>query len=282
MNIVTDITDMQRLADSHRLAGRRIGFVPTMGYLHEGHLSLIAAARERSDVVVVSIFVNPAQFGKGEDLARYPRDLARDSALAERAGCDTLFVPEEAAMYPAGYGTAVQCVGVASLLEGAFRPGHFDGVTTVVAKLFNIVKPHVAVFGQKDAQQAVILEKMTTDMNFDLAFVVAPTVRESDGLAMSSRNTYLSTEQRIAALSISRGLLGAAALHRDGERMAEVLRNAVAQEIAEAGLAIDYVALVDASTLETIGTLGPDRALLAVAARAGTTRLIDNVVLQER
>lgn len=282
MNIVTDITEMQRLADAHRASGRRIGFVPTMGYLHEGHLSLIAAAKERSDAVVVSIFVNPTQFGKGEDLAKYPRDLARDAALAERAGCDTLFVPEEAAMYPPGYGTSVCCDGVSSLLEGAFRPGHFDGVTTVVAKLFNIVKPHVAVFGQKDAQQAVILEKMCTDMNYDLAFVVAPTVREPDGLAMSSRNTYLSPGQRAAALSISRGLRGASALYGDGERSAAVLRRAVEREIAEAGLGVDYVALVDARTLEALETLGPDRALLAVAARAGTTRLIDNVVLQER
>ena len=196
--------------------------------------------------------------------------------------CDTLFVPEEAGMYPVGYGSVVRCEGVSDLLEGAFRPGHFDGVTTVVAKLFNIVKPHVAVFGQKDAQQAIILRKMSSELNFDLEFVVAPTVREPDGLAMSSRNTYLSPAERASALSISRGLRRADALHHSGERRAGILRRSVEREIEGAGLGIDYVALVDASTLEALETVGPAAALLAVAARAGTTRLIDNIVLQER
>ncbi|MBL0174552.1 MAG: pantoate--beta-alanine ligase [Ignavibacteria bacterium] len=281
MNTVHDIREMQRLADAHRAAGRRIGFVPTMGFLHDGHLSLITAAKAQCDVVVVSIFVNPTQFGAGEDLDRYPRDLARDAALAERAGCDTLFVPEEGAMYPPGYGTAVDCNGVASTLEGASRPGHFRGVTTVVAKLFNIVKPHVAVFGQKDAQQALILKKMSEELNFDVDLQIAPTVRESDGLAMSSRNAYLDASDRAAALSISRGLREAEAQYRNGERSADTLRRTVEHEMRLAGLTIDYVALVDARTLEEMEMLERP-ALLAVAARAGSTRLIDNVVLQER
>jgi pantoate--beta-alanine ligase len=282
MNTVHDIREMQRIADAHRVAGRRIGFVPTMGFLHEGHLSLIRTAKAQSDVVVVSIFVNPTQFGAGEDLDRYPRDLVRDAELAERAGCDTLFVPQEGAMYPPGFGTAVQCDGVSSALEGASRPGHFRGVTTVVAKLFNIVKPHVAVFGQKDAQQALILKKMTEELNFDIALLIAPTVRESDGLAMSSRNAYLGAADRTAALSISRGLRAAEVEYGNGERSAETLRRTVERDVRLAGLAIDYIALVDAGTLEPMEMLDARPALLAVAARAGATRLIDNVVLQER
>lgn len=271
---------MQRLAEAWRRQGRRIGFVPTMGYLHVGHLSLIRIAKQRSDIVVVSIFVNPTQFGPKEDFKRYPRDLTRDKKLAAGAGCDVLFVPRTQDMYPQGYATYVTVEGLSKGLCGRSRPTHFRGVTTVVAKLFHIVKPHLAVFGQKDAQQAVILQRMAEDLNFDTRILVAPIVREKDGLAMSSRNVYLSTGERKQALVLSRALGKAKQMVSKGERKASVIKNTVIQLIrgAEDGV-IDYVEVVHPETLEDL-TLLEDRALVALAVKFGSTRLIDNTLIK--
>ena len=280
MKVVTSVRGMQRLAEAWRRQGRRIGFVPTMGYLHVGHLSLIRIAKQRSDIVVVSIFVNPTQFGPKEDFKRYPRDITRDKKLAAGAGCDVLFVPRTQDMYPQGYATYVTVEGLSKGLCGRSRPTHFRGVTTVVAKLFHIVKPHLAVFGQKDAQQAVILQRMTGDLNFDTRILVAPIVREKDGLAMSSRNVYLSTGERKQALVLSRALGKAKQMVSKGERKASVIKNTVIQLIrgAEDGV-IDYVEVVHPETLEDL-TLLEDRALVALAVKFGSTRLIDNTLIK--
>jgi pantoate--beta-alanine ligase len=251
-----------------------------MGYLHVGHLSLICIAKQRSDIVVVSIFVNPTQFGPKEDLKRYPRNLARDKKLARGAGCDVLFVPRTQDMYPSGYATYVTVEGLSQVLCGRSRPIHFQGVNTVVAKLFNIVKPHLAVFGQKDAQQAVILQRMTRDLNFDTRILVAPIVREKDGLAMSSRNVYLSTGERKQALVLSRALRKAKQMVSKGERKASVIKNAIIRLIHGAKDAvIDYVEVVHPETLEDL-TLLEDRALVALAVKFGSTRLIDNTLIK--
>lgn len=280
MKVVTSVREMQRLAEAWRRQGRRIGFVPTMGCLHVGHLSLIRIAKQRSDIVVVSIFVNPTQFGPKEDFKRYPRDLTRDKKLAAGAGCDVLFVPRTQDMYPQGYATYVTVEGLSKGLCGRSRPTHFRGVTTVVAKLFHIVKPHLAVFGQKDAQQAVILQRMAEDLNFDTRILVAPIVREKDGLAMSSRNVYLSTGARKQALVLSRALGKAKQMVSKGERKASVIKNTVIQLIrgAEDGV-IDYVEVVHPETLEDL-TLLEDRALVALAVKFGSTRLIDNTLIK--
>ena len=271
---------MQRLAEAWRRQGRGIGFVPTMGFLHVGHLSLIRIAKQRSDIVVVSIFVNPTQFGPKEDLKRYPRDLARDKKFVRGEGCDVLFVPRSQDMYPSGYTTYVTVEGLSKGLCGRSRPTHFRGVTTVVAKLFHIVKPHLAVFGQKDAQQAVILQRMAGDMNFDTRILVAPIVREKDGLAMSSRNVYLSTGERKQALVLSRALRKAKQMVSKGERKVSVIKNAIIQLIRGAEDAvIDYVEVVHPETLEDL-TLLEDRALVALAVKFGSTRLIDNTLIK--
>ncbi|MBI5646978.1 MAG: pantoate--beta-alanine ligase [Ignavibacteriae bacterium] len=282
MKTITAIRDMQRTTDALRRDGRRIAFVPTMGYLHEGHLQLIRRARAEADFTAVSIFVNPSQFGPKEDFSRYPRDLARDSALAEQAGCDLLFVPETDEMYPPGFSTRVSIAGLASVLEGASRPGHFDGVATVVAKLLNIVRPHVAVFGQKDAQQVAVIRAMLQELNFDTALIVEPTVREADGLAMSSRNVYLSPEERQRALALSRALESASALYAGGERRASALAGAVRSELASTpGVDVDYVAVMDAETFTDPEADCMRPLLVAIAAKVGSTRLIDNTLLQE-
>lgn len=280
MKVVTSVREMQRLAEAWRRQGRRIGFVPTMGYLHVGHLSLIRIAKQRSDIVVVSIFVNPTQFGPKEDFKRYPRDLTRDKKLAAGAGCDVLFVPRTQDMYPQGYATYVTVEGLSKGLCGRSRPTHFRGVTTVVAKLFHIVKPHLAVFGQKDAQQAVILQRMAEDLNFDTRILVAPIVREKDGLAMSSRNVYLSTGERKQALVLSRALGKAKQMVSKGERKASVIKHTIIRLIrgAEDGV-IDYVEVVHPETLEDL-TLLEDRALVALAVKFGSTRLIDNTLIK--
>ena len=280
MKVVTSVRGMQRLAEAWRRQGRRIGFVPTMGCLHVGHLSLIRIAKQRSDIVVVSIFVNPTQFGPKEDFKRYPRDITRDKKLAAGAGCDVLFVPRTQDMYPQGYATYVTVEGLSKGLCGRSRPTHFRGVTTVVAKLFHIVNPHLAVFGQKDAQQAVILQRMAGDLNFDTRILVAPIVREKDGLAMSSRNVYLSTGARKQALVLSRALGKAKQMVSKGERKASVIKNTVIQLIrgAEDGV-IDYVEVVHPETLEDL-TLLEDRALVALAVKFGSTRLIDNTLIK--
>ncbi len=280
IQLVEKVREMQLQADRWRQEGKLIGLVPTMGYLHEGHLSLIRLARQRADVVVTSIFVNPTQFAPHEDFERYPRDLPRDMQLAQEAGCDVVFHPSAAEMYPEGYLTYVEVDKLTRVLCGRSRPTHFRGVTTVVAKLFNIVKPHFAVFGQKDAQQALVVKRMAQDLNFDLEIMVGPIVREADGLAMSSRNAYLSPAERSRAVVLHRALQRAAELVSRGERDAARLREEMTQVIQTAPDAhIDYVALVDAQTLEELDRLR-GQVLVALAVWIGTTRLIDNLLLQ--
>jgi pantoate--beta-alanine ligase len=250
-----------------------------MGYLHEGHLSLIRRAREECRHVVVSIFVNPTQFGPNEDLARYPRDLERDLSLIEPLGVDVVWTPTAEEMYPQGYQTWVEVEAMTRPLEGAMRPGHFRGVTTVVAKLFNAVQPHKAYFGQKDAQQAAVIRRMTLDLNFPIEIVVCPTVREADGLAMSSRNVYLSPEQRQAATVLFRSLSAAKELYDAGERNAEKLRKKMMEVLAAEPLAeVQYVSCADYDTLEELSEI-TGKALLSMAVFIGKTRLIDNFVL---
>jgi pantoate--beta-alanine ligase len=277
---ITEIAEMQRTAEQARNAGRKIGFVPTMGYLHEGHLSLIRRAGELCQFVVVSIFVNPTQFGPQEDFRSYPRDLSRDARLCQEAGCDLLFIPTVEQIYPQGYRTYVEVEGLTDLLCGASRPGHFRGVTTVVAKLFNIVKPHVAVFGQKDAQQAIVLRRMARDLNQDLEIEVAPTIREPDGLAMSSRNTYLNREERAQATVLYRALEWARGQIDSGERRAEPLIRGMAEMIGAVQMAdVDYIAIVDTDRLCPVRRLRGE-VLIALAVRFGRARLIDNFLIQ--
>ncbi|HVF01925.1 MAG TPA: pantoate--beta-alanine ligase [Rubrobacteraceae bacterium] len=255
---------------------RPLGLVPTLGYLHEGHLSLIRRAREECAAAVVSVFVNPLQFGPGEDLARYPRDLERDRELAQKAGADAVFIPETAELYPEGYTTEVRVRGIEDVLEGAARPGHFAGVATVLAKLLNIVVPDRMYMGQKDAQQSFLVGRMIRDLNFPTRLVVAPTVREPDGLAMSSRNAYLNEEERAVASAIPRALSVARATK---SKDPEVLEKAVREEVAKEPLVqLEYVFANDGATL---GPVGPQtgEVLLSLAARVGKTRLIDNVVI---
>ena len=281
MILVTDPREMQRLSDDARRQGKEVAFVPTMGALHDGHCTLIRRAREHGDVVVTSVFVNPTQFGQGEDFTRYPRDLDRDGRLAAEAGTDILFAPSAEAMYPHGYATAVDVERVTAVLEGRARPGHFRGVATVVAKLANIVRPHVMLLGQKDAQQVVVIRRMLEDLNTGVKTVIVPTVREADGLAMSSRNAYLSPEQRAQAPVLSKALHAVAGRVASGERNGDVLRGLMTSTIAAAPLAtIDYVSVADAGTLEELPTLaGGQSVLVSMAVRFGATRLIDNISL---
>ncbi|HLZ77050.1 pantoate--beta-alanine ligase [Phenylobacterium sp.] len=259
-----------------RAAVGELGLAPTMGFLHAGHLSLVERARAENPTVAATIFVNPTQFGPNEDLARYPRNLPRDLALLEAAGCDLVFTPEPAEIYPSGFDTTVSVGGVTEGLEGAVRPGHFAGVATVVAKLFNIIQPTRAYFGQKDAQQSVVIRKMVRDLNMPVEVVIAPTVREPDGLALSSRNSYLTPDQRARAPALFRALSAAKTAFDAGERDAEALRAAMGRELA--GFTIDYVSIADAETLRELDRIdGP--ALASLAACLGTTRLIDNLPL---
>jgi pantoate--beta-alanine ligase len=256
-----------------------LGLVPTMGFLHAGHLSLVARAKAECGAVAVSIFVNPTQFGAGEDLARYPRDLPRDLALLEAAGADLVFTPAPAEVYPPGFASRIEVGAVAEPLEGSARPGHFAGVATVVAKLFNIVQPTRAYFGQKDAQQAVVISRMARDLDFPCEVVIAPTVREADGLALSSRNVYLSPAERAAAPALHRALQRARTLVQAGERDANILRAAMHAEIAaQGGFVVDYVSVADPQTLAELDRI-EGGALASLAARLGATRLIDNLRL---
>ena len=256
-----------------------VGLVPTMGFLHQGHLSLVRAAKRDCASVVVSIFVNPTQFGPNEDLDAYPRDLKRDLALLEAEGTDLVWIPTPEVMYPQGYQTWVEVTDVTQVLEGARRPSHFKGVTTVVAKLFNVVGPHKAFFGQKDAQQVAVLKQMVRDLNFPLEMVVEPIVREPDGLALSSRNTYLDEAQRQAATVLSRSLKTAEEAYKAGERNADMLRKAMIDEINAEPLAeLQYVSCADRTTLIELDEV-TDGALLSMAVYVGKTRLIDNLVL---
>jgi pantoate--beta-alanine ligase len=258
----------------------QLGLVPTMGYLHAGHLSLVRQARAECGAVAVSIFVNPTQFGPGEDLARYPRDLARDLQLLKGESTDLVFLPSVAEMYPDGYGTSVDVRGVTEMLEGAARPGHFAGVATVVCKLLNIVQPTRAYFGQKDAQQTVVVRMMARDLNLPTEIVVCPTVREPDGLAMSSRNVYLTPEERRAAVALSRALGAAQARYLAGERGAEALRQAMRAVLDAEPLArVEYISAADPLTLRELEGTIEAGALLSLAVRFGKTRLIDNLVL---
>ena len=281
MNVITDPGAMQRESDALRAAGRRIALVPTMGALHAGHRALIREACARADTVVVSVFVNPAQFGPAEDLARYPRDLGKDAAYSSAAGASIVFAPAPGAMYPPGYQTYVTVGRAALSLEGGARPGHFRGVATVVAKLLNITRPHVALFGQKDAQQVVVLRRMMADLDFGVEFVVVPTVREEDGLALSSRNAYLSPAERAEAPVLYRSLMRAGDLVKAGERSGPAIAAAVREEIArESSASVEYVAVTDASSLEPLGAIPPGaEVLVSLAVRFGTTRLIDNIIL---
>jgi pantoate--beta-alanine ligase len=261
-----------------RREGQRVALVPTMGFLHEGHLSLIREGLRRADVVVTSIFVNPTQFGPREDLSRYPRDLEGDMAKCAAAGAAAVYTPEPAAVYPPGFQTYVQVEGVSEGLCGAFRPGHFRGVATVVTKLFALLRPQVALFGEKDYQQLLVVRALAQDLDLGVEVVGMPTVREADGLAMSSRNAYLSPEERMRALSLSQGLLAAAALEAKGVRDAELLEQAVRERLVAAGVKEEYVALVDAHTLKPLERVEPPGAArLLVAGYVGTTRLIDNL-----
>jgi pantoate--beta-alanine ligase len=258
-------------------ARRPLGLVPTMGYLHEGHLSLVRRARDECAAVIVSIFVNPLQFAPGEDFERYPRNAEQDTAFAKEAGADALFMPEVAALYPEGFATEVRVRGVEDVLEGAARPGHFAGVATVLAKLLNIVGPERMYMGQKDAQQAFVVGRMIRDLNFPTELVVCPTVREPDGLAMSSRNVYLGEEERLAAAAIPRALFAAWDLHSaDPEVLEQAVREAL---ISEPLVALEYVSANDAATLGPVEP-GTGEILLSLAAHVGKTRLIDNVVIK--
>lgn len=280
MFIYHTVAETREFIRQTRAKGRTVGFVPTMGYLHEGHLELMRRAKERCDTVIVSIFVNPTQFGPKEDFARYPRDLERDARMAEGVGVDAIFNPSVEEIYPAGYCTYVDMERITEKLCGLSRPGHFRGVATVVTKLFNIVTPDCAFFGQKDAQQVLVIKRMAADLNMDLEVVTVPTVREADGLAMSSRNVYLEPEQRRAALVLSQSLRKAREAVRAGERDAAKIRQLVVDMIGAEPLAeIDYIELYSHPELETLATIqGP--ALLALAVKIGRTRLIDNAVLE--
>lgn len=280
MRLVTTVAELREAVRGARQAGQRIGFVPTMGYLHEGHRSLMAAARQATDFVVVSIFVNPMQFGPTEDLARYPRDLERDTALCASVPVDLLFHPTVAEVYPDGFQTRVTIGELAGGLCGASRPGHFDGVATVVTKLFGMVQPDVAFFGQKDAQQVAVIQRLVRDLNLPVEIRPVPTVREADGLALSSRNTYLSPAEREAALVLSRTLFWAEAQVKAGVRDLSALQaQMIARIQAEALARIDYVEIVDPVTLQPVSQLG-EAALAALAVRFGSTRLIDNLRLE--
>jgi pantoate--beta-alanine ligase len=276
MNVITSIEQFR----AARSAYGPLGLVPTMGYLHAGHVSLVEQAKAECGAVAVSIFVNPTQFGPREDFARYPRDLERDLAMLREAGVALVFVPEVGEMYPQGYSTYVTLPPADEVLEGAKRPGHFRGVATVVCKLFNIVQPTKAYFGQKDAQQTVVIRQMVRDLNMPLEIVVAPTLREADGLAMSSRNTYLSAEQRAAAPVLYRALRAAQQRYEQGERNAEALRQAMAEVLAAEPLAQpEYVSAADPLTLRELDEVGANGVLLSMAVRMGSVRLIDNLLV---
>ncbi|HQM35955.1 MAG TPA: pantoate--beta-alanine ligase [Candidatus Marinimicrobia bacterium] len=282
MQILTKIEDIRQELLVIRTSAKKIALVPTMGYLHEGHLSLVDVAKVNADVVVMSIFVNPTQFAPNEDLMRYPRDIERDERLARERGVDYIFHPEVAEMYPDPYFTYVVTEQLAKVLCGISRPTHFRGVTTVVAKLFNIIQPDVAVFGQKDAQQAVIVKQMVRDLNFPIQIIVAPIVRESDGLAMSSRNVYLTPEERQQAPIIFNALQAARENVKNGLTDANQLRDQICKIIQTSPLArIDYVEIIDDQTLTPVETVKPGT-FAAVAVYYGKTRLIDNIYLKER
>ena len=281
MILASTVQEMRSLSRTAHAEGKTIALVPTMGYLHDGHASLMREGRKRADILVASIFVNPAQFGAGEDLDAYPRDLERDTAIAAEAGVDIIFAPKVSDMYPVGFQTWVDVDRLTLPLCGASRPGHFRGVTTVVAKLFNIVRPDVALFGRKDYQQLAVIRRMSADLNMGIDIVGMPIIRENDGLAMSSRNSYLSPSERTAALCLNRSLVLARALYRQGEQSISVLMDAVRETIAtEVSAHTDYVEFRDGISLDNV-TIATDSTLIALAVKIGKTRLIDNCLLGE-
>jgi len=280
MIVLRTIAEIRAAVAAARAHGQSVGLVPTMGAFHEGHLSLMREARAGADLVVVSLFVNPTQFGPNEDLTAYPRDEQRDATLAEQQGVDILFAPEPAEIYPDGFATSIHVSGITDVLDGAARGAfHFDGVATVVTKLFGIVRPDVAFFGQKDAQQVMVVRRVVRDLDLGVRIVACPIVREPDGLAMSSRNVYLDADARQQATALNRALDAASALREAGERDATRLVDAARRVLADAGIEPEYLELRDATTLEPVTRVDFD-ALLAVAARVGAARLIDNHVLK--
>ena len=279
MKAVDTISRITTLVKMLKKEGKSVGFVPTMGYLHEGHLSLVRGAKKHTDVVVMSIFVNPLQFGPNEDFNKYPRDIKRDEGMAESAGADIIFYPSVKDMYPEGYSTYVNVEGLTDILCGKSRPGHFRGVTTVVAKLFGIVKPDIAYFGQKDAQQAIVIKKMVDDLNMGIEIKVMPTVRNSDDIAMSSRNTYLTDKERFDARVLYKSLKKAESMILGGERSAKVLIKAMQEMIKGVPcVRIDYISIVDTKNLKDVSMIEGE-VLIALAVLIGNTRLIDNIII---
>ena len=282
MEVIETVEKMQEKAEALRAQGKTIALVPTMGYLHEAHLELMRVGKRHADVLIISIFVNPTQFGPSEDFERYPRDREGDLKKAKSVGVDIVFIPTVEEMYPEGFQTTVTVSQLTKHLCGVSRPGHFDGVCTVVAKLFNITKPHIAVFGQKDYQQLAVITRMAMDLNMDIEIIGVPTIRESDGLAMSSRNAYLSEEERASALSLKRSLDRAEEMFRRRERDALRIKDEIVRLIESYPFTeIDYVSICDPVTLEELTRLG-ERNLVALAVRVGQTRLIDNKVIEEQ
>ncbi|AST56893.1 pantoate-beta-alanine ligase [Thermoanaerobacterium thermosaccharolyticum] len=278
MIVVKKISDVREAIKAQKAQGKTIGLVPTMGYLHEGHLSLVKEARENSDFVCASVFVNPIQFGPNEDYNKYPRDIERDIKLLEENGCDLVFIPSVEEMYPNERLTTVSVIKITNKLCGAYRPGHFDGVCTVVTKLFNIFTPDIAVFGQKDAQQVAVIKKMVEDLNIPVKIIASPIVRDKDGLALSSRNVYLSDDERHAALILNKSLKEAEKILKSGERNAENIISRVKNILESEPLCkIQYVSCVHPDTLEDLTAIN-DKALIAIACYIGNTRLIDNLL----
>jgi pantoate--beta-alanine ligase len=279
MKIIRTVKEMHSYSESFRKAGKTLSLVPTMGFLHEGHLSLMREAKKKSDVLVVSVFVNPIQFGPGEDYDAYPRNFERDREMVEAIGCDCIYAPKVSEMYPDGYQTSVQVDKVIKNLCGTTRPTHFNGVTTVVAKLFNAVKPHLSIFGEKDFQQLIVIKRMVFDLNMDIDVIGMPIVREEDGLAMSSRNKYLTPDERMAALCLSQSLFEAKKMFEAGERSAEVLIDHVKNIICSKGTGkIDYIKICDVVNLEDCFFIEKD-SVMALAVYFNKARLIDNIVL---
>jgi len=281
MKIIKSIAEMKEYSSAMKKEGKTVALVPTMGALHAGHLSLLEYARDVCDISIMSIFVNPTQFGPAEDFAKYPRDLDKDGALAESAGCDCIFAPSADEMYPDGYGTYVDVGPIGATLCGAARPGHFRGVATVVLKLFNIVAPDAAVFGAKDAQQVVVIKRVVNDLNIPVNIITAPIIRDPDGLAMSTRNAYLTPKEREQAVNISKALFAAKALFDNGERSSERIKESIVSTINGSGLIkVEYAEIVDTVSLHSLNSID-NTALIAVACRTmeSKTRLIDNIVV---
>lgn len=279
MEIINNIAEMQQRSEGIRLTGRKIGLFPTLGFLHEGHMELIRKGREISDKLVMSLFVNPTQFGPNEDFDKYPRDMEGDIAKAEKGGVDIIFSPSPSEMYPDGFQSSVKIKEITKFLCGKSRSGHFEGVTTVVAKLFNIIKPHFAMFGQKDFQQLAVIRRMVKDLNMDIQIVDVPTVREHDGLAMSSRNKYLNQEERKSALSLKEGIDTAVKMVQNGETNSQVIISAVKKLILSCPFTdVEYINICDPMTLEDTDII-KGKSLMAMAVKVGDTRLIDNCLL---